>query len=340
MLFGTAGVLAAPALHAQSWPDGSVRIVVPFAPGGTTDLVARLLASGLQERLGVPVIVENRAGAGATVGSRAVAQAAPDGRMLVLSNIASHAISPHLYANTGYHPVSGFTHIALVTSNPSVFVANPRFEARNLADVVRFSRTNPRGLDMATSGSGSSNHLLLVRFAELTGAQITHVPFRGAGPAMTAVIAGEVPLMSDGLPSAAGHIRQGAVRAIGVSGEARSAAIPDVPTFREQGVDLVSTSWFGLSGPARACRRRSPSGSRARRLPCWRSRRCGRASRSSAATPARSAPRPIRPSWPRSMAAGAPSCVRRARRLTKVTGKRLGVSGAPALRVETGVRFA
>jgi tripartite-type tricarboxylate transporter receptor subunit TctC len=250
VMVGAAALLAAPVARAQSWPDGSLRIIVPFAPGGTTDLVARLLASGLQERLGVPVIVENRAGAGATLGSRAVAQSAPDGRTLVLSNIASHAISPHLYANTGYHPVSGFTHVALVTSNPSVFVANPRFEGRGLPDIVRLSRSNPRGLDMATSGSGSSNHLLLVRFAEITGAQITHVPFRGAGPAMTAVIGGEVPLMSDSLPSAAGHIRQGAVRALGVSGEARSAAIPDVPTFREQGVDLVSTSWFGLSGPA------------------------------------------------------------------------------------------
>jgi tripartite-type tricarboxylate transporter receptor subunit TctC len=249
VLFGTAALAARPA-RAQSWPDGAIRLVVPFAPGGTTDLVARLLAAGLQERLGVAVIVENRAGAGATLGSRAVAQAAPDGRTLVLSNIASHAISPHLYANAGYHPLSGFTHIALVTSNPSVFVANLRFEGRSLADVTRLSRSHPHGLDMATSGSGSSNHLLLVRFAEMTGARLTHVPFRGAGPAMTAVIAGEVPLLSDSLPASAGHLRQGAVRALGVSGEARSAAIPEVPTFREQGVDLVSTSWFGLSGPA------------------------------------------------------------------------------------------
>ncbi len=234
-----------------AWPAPGLRLVVPFAPGGTTDLVARLVAAGLQDRLGVPVLVENRAGAGATTGSRMVAQAAPDGLTLVMSNIASHAISPHLYGrNTGYDPVRDFSHIALVTQNPSVFVANRRFEPAGLQAMIAEARRRPTGLDMATSGSGSSNHLLLVQFAAATGITLNHIPYRGAGPAMTDVIAGTVPLMSDSLPSAAGHIRQGSVRALGISGEARHPAFPDVPTFREQGIDLVSVSWFGLSGPA------------------------------------------------------------------------------------------
>lgn len=253
-LAGGAAVAALPALAraqgAAAWPSQPIRLIVPFAPGGTTDLVARLVAHGLQERLGQPLIIENRPGAGATLGSQQVAAAAPDGYVLVLSNIASHAIAPSLYHGLRYDPVRDFAHVALITRNPSVFVANPRFPGRTLADVVRLAREGARGIDIASSGSGSSNHLLIVQFAQVTGAPVNHVPYRGAGPAMTDVIAGVVPMMSDSLPSAAGHIRAGAVRAIAMSSEARHPAFPEVPTFREQGVDLVSSSWFGLSAPA------------------------------------------------------------------------------------------
>ena len=246
-----ASLLAAPGLaRAQGWPSGSIRLVVPFAPGGSTDLTARLVADGLTQRLGVPVVVENRPGGGATTGSQMVADAAPDGQTLVMSNIASHGISPALYRNVRYDPVRSFTHIAMVITNPSVWVVNPRSEITNLRDLVAAAKARRGGLDMASSGAGSSNHLLLVRFSELAGMEHTHIPFRGAGPAMTAVIAGQVPMMSDSLPSAAGHIRQGSVRAIAMSSATRHPAFPDVPTFREQGFELVSTSWFALSGPA------------------------------------------------------------------------------------------
>jgi len=250
-------ILAVPALLAarsevlaQSWPNGPVRIVVPFAPGGSTDLSARFVADGLSQRLGVPVLVENRPGAGATTGSQLVADAPPDGQVLVMSNIASHAISPHLYRNLRYDAVRSFTHIAMVITNPSVWVVNRDSGIANLNDLVRIARERRGGLDMASSGSGSSNHLLIVRFSQQVGIDYTHVPFRGAGPAMTAVIAGQVPMMSDSLPSAAGHIRQGSVRAIAMSSAERHPSFPEVPTFREQGFDLVSTSWFALSGPA------------------------------------------------------------------------------------------
>ncbi|NKC34183.1 Bug family tripartite tricarboxylate transporter substrate binding protein [Falsiroseomonas selenitidurans] len=250
LLAGTA-VLAAPAIaRAQGWPNGSVRLVVPFAPGGSTDLTARLVADGLSQRIGVPVVVENRPGAGATTGSQVVADAAPDGQTLVMSNIASHAISPALYRTIRYDPVRSFTHVAMVITNPSTWVVNPRSEIANLADLVRLAKASSGGLDMASSGAGSSNHLLMVRFCEMAGIPMTHVPFRGAGPAMTAVIAGQVPMMSDSLPSAAAHIRQGSVRAIAMSSAQRHPAFPDVPTFIEQGFDLSSTSWFAISGPA------------------------------------------------------------------------------------------
>jgi tripartite-type tricarboxylate transporter receptor subunit TctC len=255
MIAASAALLAAPnllprAATAQAWPQGSIRLVVPFAPGGSTDLAARLLADGLTQRLGVSVVVENRAGAGATTGSQIVSEAAPDGQTLVMSNIASHAISPALYRNLRYDPVRSFTHIAMVITNPSAWVVNKATEFNSLADIVSAAKARAGGLDMASSGAGSSNHLLIVRFAEVAGISYTHVPFRGAGPAMSAVIAGQVPMMSDSLPSAAGHIRQGGVRAIAMSSETRHPAFPDVPTFKEQGFDLVSTSWFALSGPA------------------------------------------------------------------------------------------
>ena len=236
-------------LRAQSWPTQPIRLVVPYAPGGTTDLMARLVATPLAERLGVPVILENRPGAGATVGSLLVAQSPPDGTVLVMSNIASHGIGPALYPNIRYDAVRDFSHIALITRNPSVFVANPRSGIASLADLAARHREGA-GIDMASSGAGSSNHMLIVLMGRALGREINHISFRGAGPAMTAVIGGQVPLMSDSLPSAASHIRARTVRAIAVSDIARHPAFPDIPTFREQGYDLAGISWFGLSGPA------------------------------------------------------------------------------------------
>jgi tripartite-type tricarboxylate transporter receptor subunit TctC len=252
LLLGAAPSLAlAGGARAQSWPNGSIRLVVPFAPGGSTDIAARFLAEGLTQRLGVSVVVENRAGAGATTGSQVVADAAPDGQTLVMSNIASHAISPTLYGNrVRYNPVTSFSHIAMVITNPSVWVVNKDSGIGSLTDLVRMAKGRQGGLDMATSGAGSSNHLLIVRFCQQNNIDFTHVPFRGAGPAMQAVIAGQVPMMSDSLPSAAAHIRQGSVRAIAMSSAERHPSFPEVPTFRESGFDLVSTSWFALSGPA------------------------------------------------------------------------------------------
>lgn len=246
----TAPVLARAQRGAEGFPSQPIRLVVPYAPGGTTDLVARLLAQGLGERLGQSIVIENRPGAGATLGSQAVAEARPDGYTLVMSNIASHGISPALYPGLRYDAVRDFAHIALVISNPSVFVANKDFAPADLKQAVAWSKAQPRGLAIATSGAGSTNHLLVVQFGQSTGANVNHVPYRGAGPAMTDVIAGVVPMMADSLPSAAAHIRAGSVRALGMASAARHPAFPDVATFREQGVDLASNSWFGLSAPA------------------------------------------------------------------------------------------
>jgi tripartite-type tricarboxylate transporter receptor subunit TctC len=241
--------LAGGAARAQAaWPQRPIRLVVPFAPGGTTDVMARLLAEGVAARLGQPVVVENRAGAGATIGAALVARAAPDGYTLLMSNSTSHGVSPSLYPNLGYDPMGDFTHVALVATSPSVLVVNASHPARSLGEFIAAARQQGE-LRFAVAGVGTSSHLAGVRLGLTLGVPVTAVPYRGAGPAMTDVIAGVLPAMMDSLPSAAPHIRSQSVRALAVTAATRSPALPDVPTMREAGVDLVSAAWFGLSGP-------------------------------------------------------------------------------------------
>jgi tripartite-type tricarboxylate transporter receptor subunit TctC len=250
-VLAASAVLAIPA-RADNWPTKPIKLVVPFAPGGTTDVVGRVIGEYLGRRLGQNIVVENRPGKGATIGASQVAKAAPDGYTLVISNVAAMAIAPTLYGDLDYDPVTDFTHITLASFNPSVLVVHPDFSARTLADYIAYARANPDKLAYATSGPGSSNHILGVLLAQVTGTRLVHVPYRGAGPAMQDTIAGIVPSMLDSLPSAAPHIKAGKVRALAVSGEARNAAFPDVPTMKEQGFpELISYSWFGLSGPAK-----------------------------------------------------------------------------------------
>jgi tripartite-type tricarboxylate transporter receptor subunit TctC len=239
--------------HAEApWPSKPIKLVVPYAAGGSTDVVGRVMAEYLGQRLGQNIVVENRPGKGASIGTSQVAKAAPDGYTLVVSNISSFAIAPPLYGDLDYDPVKDFTHITLASFNPSVLVVNPSFPAKTLADYVAYAKANPDKLAFATSGPGSSNHILGTMLGLVSGTKLVHIPYRGAGPAMQDVIAGNVPSMFDSLPSAAPHIKAGKVRALAVSGEQRNPSFPDVPTMKESGYpDLVSYSWFGLSGPAK-----------------------------------------------------------------------------------------
>ncbi|MGG5807961.1 Bug family tripartite tricarboxylate transporter substrate binding protein [Falsiroseomonas sp. CW058] len=239
---------AAPSL-AQVWPSRPIRLIVPFAPGGTTDVMARLVAERLGPVLGQPVVVENRAGAGATIGAAAVAQAAPDGHVLVMSNSTSHGVSPSVYPQIPYDAVRDFAHVALVATSPSLLVAHNGHRARNLAEFLDLARRAGE-IDFAVSGIGSSSHLAGVRLGLALGVRVNAVPYRGSGPALTDTIAGTVPAMLDSLPSAGPHVRSGALRGIAVSGATRSRVFPDLPTFREGGVDVVSAAWFGISAPA------------------------------------------------------------------------------------------
>ena len=247
-----AGLALPAAAQNTSWPNKPIKLVVPYAPGGTTDVVARMVAEHLGQRLGQNIIVDNKPGKGAMVGTALVAKAAPDGYTLLMSVISGLSISPTLYGGGDFDPMGDFIHVSIASRNPSVLVVNPAFAAKTFGEYVAYAKANPGKLTFATSGAGSSNHLLGARLEQVISAGLVHVPYRGAGPAMIDTIAGNVPSMFDSLPSAAPHIKAGKVRALAVSSEERSPAFPDVPTMKEAGYpDLISYSWFGISVPAR-----------------------------------------------------------------------------------------
>jgi tripartite-type tricarboxylate transporter receptor subunit TctC len=247
-----AALVVASAAHAQdAFPSRPVRLVVPFPPGGSTDVVGRLVAQGLAEKLGQPVVVENRAGNAGIVGSNTVKMAPADGYTLVMSNIGSQGIGPFVYPQMPYDTMRDFAHIGLMGTYYNVLVVNPNFPARTLAELVAEARRRPGAVNFATSGNGSSNHLLGELLKLEAGVDMVHVPYRGAGPALTATIGGEVPAMFDSIPSATAHVRAGTLRAIAVSSPQRLPYLLDVPTFAEAGFPrLVASNWFGLSAPA------------------------------------------------------------------------------------------
>ncbi|MCX7685438.1 MAG: tripartite tricarboxylate transporter substrate binding protein [Acetobacteraceae bacterium] len=249
-LFAAAlAALPLPAL-AQGWPARPIRLVVPFAPGGTTDIVARIVGQAMQERLGQPVIVDNRPGAGATTASQQVADAAPDGYTLIVSNSASHGISPSLFRTVRYDAVTDFSHIALIATTSNAAIVNPAYPARTIGALVALARSRPDGLDFAMSGFGTTTHLLGLRFGIALGVRMNPVAYRGSGPALADLVAGTVGLMFDGLPSSIPFIREGRIRALAVADATRNRFLPEVPTFAEAGMpQIVSSSWFGISGP-------------------------------------------------------------------------------------------
>ena len=254
-----AGAACAPAAFAQSaWPTRPVRIVVPFAAAGTTDILARALAPELQRVFGQPFVVDNKPGAGGNTGSAEVAKAPPDGYTLLMGTVGTHAINPSLYEKMPYDAKRDFLPITLVAGVPNVLVLNPamaqRYGINSVADLTRVARANPGRLNVASSGNGTSIHLSAELYKSLTGTFMVHFPYRGSGPALLDLMAGNVDLMFDNLPSAMPHIRSGRLKALAVTSAARSAALPDLPTVAEAGgpalKDFEASSWFGLLAPA------------------------------------------------------------------------------------------
>jgi tripartite-type tricarboxylate transporter receptor subunit TctC len=241
-----------------AWPTKPVRIVVPFTAGGTTDLLARAVAPELQRAFGQPFIVDNKPGAGGNTGATEIARAAPDGYNLLMGTVGTQAINPSLYPKMPYDAARDFAPITLVAGVPNVVAMNPgsaqKYGVNNLADLVRAARANPGKLNVASSGNGTSIHLSAELFKSMTGTFMLHLPYRGSGPALIDLMAGNVDLMFDNLPSALPHIKAGKLKALAVTSGQRSAALPDVPTVAEAGGALLrnyeASSWFGLLAPA------------------------------------------------------------------------------------------
>ncbi len=251
LFLATPALLAAPARAQDApWPSRTIRIIVPYPPGGGSDVTARLVAPGIQAALGQPVVIDNRAGATGVVGSEVVARSAPDGYTLVLADMP-HTIVPHLMPNLPYDPVADFAPITVLGVAPMILFANPRLPAPDAAALVALARARPDGFSIASAGIGGNTHLMAEVFQRITGTKMVHVPYRGSGPAIQDLAAGQVQVSFTTMLTAAPFLQNNSIRAIGVASAERLADLPNVPTFREQGIELVAESWWGLLAPAR-----------------------------------------------------------------------------------------
>ncbi|MBC7941937.1 MAG: tripartite tricarboxylate transporter substrate binding protein [Chitinophagaceae bacterium] len=252
-LLAAALVTALPATSAcaQAYPNKPIRLVVPFAPGGNVDITARTIAPELSNLLGQQVVVDNKPGAGGTIGANEVAKAAPDGYTLLMGSNSTISVAPALYPANPYNPVRDFAPISNLAQVPFVLVVNPGVTATNVRDLTALARDKPGTLSMASAGIGSSNHLVGELFQAQTGVKLNHIPYKGSGQALNDLVAGQVNLLFDQLTSASPNIKAGKLRALAVSSSKRSATLPDVPTFAEAGVanfDFVNVT--GLLAPA------------------------------------------------------------------------------------------
>ncbi len=238
-------------VHAQeAWPTRPVRFILPFPPGGGTDILGRLIAERLSASLGQPVVTENRGGAGGNVGAEAAARSAPDGYTIVLV-APSLAISPTLYSKINYDPVKDFAPVSLVATVPNVMITQASLPVLTLQDFISLAKAKPGALNFGSGGAGTSNHLAGELFNIVTGTKLVHIPYKGVNLAMQDVLAGNVHLVFIGIPAAAPHIKAGKLRALALVAPQRSSALPDVPTVAEAGLrDFEVTTWYGVLAPA------------------------------------------------------------------------------------------
>lgn len=244
--------LGASGVRAQSrFPAKPVRIIVPFAPGGSSDILARAIGQPLTEAWHEQVIVENKPGAGGSIGAAAAARAEPDGYTLLMGHIGTLAVNPSLYPNLPYDPMKDFAPIALVAMVPNILVVHPDIPARSVKELIALAKSKPGMLTYSSGGQGSAANLAMEYFKLLTGTDITHVPYKGTNPALTDLIAGHVSMTMTGLPPVLPHFRAGKLRALGVASKARLPQVPEVPTIAESGVPgFEATQWYGLVAPA------------------------------------------------------------------------------------------
>jgi tripartite-type tricarboxylate transporter receptor subunit TctC len=240
-----------PTAHAQSWPSKPVRIVVPFSPGGFADSSARSIADRLAARLGQPVVVDNRPGASGNIGAEQVAKSAPDGYTLLLAYDGTVVVNPHVYARLGFDTLRDFAPVTKLGDNAVIIVAHPSLPANNLRELIALAKAKPGTLNFGSAGTGSTAHLACEMLNQRAGIDLIHVPYKGGGQAMADVVGGQIPLVCTAIATAQQFLRAGKLKGIGISGEKRDPAVPDVPTFVESGMPgFVVNSWVGILAPA------------------------------------------------------------------------------------------
>ena len=244
-------LVASGAAWAEGYPGKPIRVLVGFSPGGASDLTTRIIGQKLQEDLGQPVIIDNRPGASGTIAAQIVARAAPDGYTLLSGATSILALNPALSSHLAYDPIKDFAPISQTVSMPQLLVVHPSVKATNVRELIALARARPGELNYSSSGSGSSSHLATELFMYMTGVRMVHVPFKGSGQSMPALLAGQVQLIFDPIPSSLIHVKSGKLRALGISTSTRSPAFPDLPTMAEAGVPGYESSlWYGLLAPA------------------------------------------------------------------------------------------
>jgi tripartite-type tricarboxylate transporter receptor subunit TctC len=250
-LFAGVALIAFPAAaQTTDYPNKPIRFVVPYAPGGTTDLVARTVGQKVAEKLGKPVVIENRAGAGGNIGMDLVAKAAPDGYTIGFGAISTNALNPHIYKNMQFDPRKDFTAISMLGISTIVLQVNPALPARSVAELIDYAKKNP-GMSYGTAGTGTSMHLAGVLFTQMTQTGLMHAAYKGSAPAINDMLGGHLPMMFENLPASLPHIQAGKLRALAVAGKTRSPSLPNVPTMAEAGLAGYEVEpWFGLYGPA------------------------------------------------------------------------------------------
>jgi tripartite-type tricarboxylate transporter receptor subunit TctC len=248
-LMSAMACLSLPVL-AQTYPSKTIKLIVPFPPGGPTDVTGRVLAEKLSARLKQAVVVENKGGASGNIGAQAAAHAEPDGYTLFFATGGTHGINPFLYNNVGYDPVKDFTPVAWITTSPNIVVVNPNFPAKTLGELIALAKASPGKLSSAAPGQGSTPHMAGELFKRAADIKIIHVPYRGSGPALTDTIGGHIMIMFDGISSSLPYIQSGKLRALAVTGSTRTAAVPDIPTVAETLPGFEASGWFAVFAPA------------------------------------------------------------------------------------------